>query len=78
MAFVKHNFLTYLLAHTVGIRGSIMAKEKSSRDLTEFLCLLEKRITEISKKLNSHSGFLRAELAKAKTSCPMGRNGLAI
>ena len=33
---------------------------------------------EISKKLKSHGGFLRAELAKAKISCPMGRIGLAI
>ena len=28
--------------------------------------LLDKGITEISKKLNSHGGFLRAELARAK------------
>ena len=40
--------------------------------------ILDKRITEISKKLNSHGGFLRAELARAKTSCLMGRIGLAI
>ena len=40
--------------------------------------LLDKRITEIAKKLNSHGGFLRAELTRTKTSCPIGRIGLSI
>ena len=43
-----------------------------------FHVYLIKRITEISKKLNSHGGFLRAELARAKTSCLIGQIGLVI
>ena len=53
-------------------------QKKFSRDLTAFSCLLDKRITEISKKLNSHGGFLRAELVSAKTSCLLGQMGLAV
>ena len=35
-------------------------------------------ITKIGKKMEFHGGFLRAELARAKTSYPMGRIGLKI
>ena len=53
-------------------------KKILQRILHSFSCLLDGGITELSMNLNSHGGFLRAELVWAKTSCPMGRIGLAI